>query len=94
MRKRRDLPSKRTPFVSFSLTSIVQAFSSVDWRRFRLVRVMGLCPLLLLPLYGFAVFMAQSNWLSVVYMGACVHACHRPSRRETQRGGEKLGWLC
>lgn len=49
---------------------VVQAFSSIDWRRYRLARVLGLAPLLLMPLFGFGVFMARSNWLSVVYMGA------------------------
>lgn len=62
-------------FVVLSISFAFVAFSTLNWNACRLVRVIGLMPLMLFGLAGFCGFMMQSNWLSVVYMGALCVAC-------------------
>lgn len=57
------------------------ALSTLHWDACRMVRILGLIPLLFIPMAGFSAFMAQSNWLSVVYMGTfrvvvIIRCCH------------------
>ena len=56
--------------VLLGVSFVLVALSTLHWDACRMVRVLGLIPLLFVPMAGFSAFMAQSNWLSVVYMGS------------------------